>query len=116
MCDNSQIKQIDLPLFADARGLMTYFEGENQIPFSIKSAYWISAHRDAIIHEDNAVDNQKLVIALSGAIKIKVTVRGQDHVFELRRPHQALLLGKEANVEIYNMSFNSICLVLNSHE
>ena len=41
MISVKDVKLVELPKILDERGNLSFFENENQVPFSIARAYWI---------------------------------------------------------------------------
>jgi hypothetical protein len=66
-----EIKLLNFPKIQDARGNLSFVEGNNHIPFDIKRVYWIydvpgGADRGGHAHKDL----QQVIIAMSGSFML----------------------------------------------
>ena len=64
-------KIINLPKFLDNRGNLSFFEGENHLPFEVKRAYWIYDVPGGEARGGHAyMKNQEFIVALSGSFDV----------------------------------------------
>jgi dTDP-4-dehydrorhamnose 3,5-epimerase-like enzyme len=106
---------IRLPVVPDARGNLTFIEGQKHIPFEIRRVYYLydvpsGASRGGHAHREL----QQLLIALSGSFDVLVDNGKTKERFSLNRSHVGLYIGPFLWREIDNFSSNAICLVLAS--
>ena len=67
------VRIIELPKYLDARGNLSFAENNNQIPFTIKRTYWLYDVPGGVARGGHAeINNEELVIALSGSFDILV--------------------------------------------
>ena len=85
------IKQIQLPKIIDARGNLTFVEGENHIPFEIKRSYWIYDVPGGEIRGGHAFKEQKeFIIALSGSLDVVLDDGINQTTYSLNRSYYGL--------------------------
>jgi hypothetical protein len=111
--DDCQI--IELPKIYDARGSLTFVEGDRHIPFDIRRVYYLydvpgAAERGGHAH----VGLQQLLIAASGSFDVHLDDGVSRKSVSLNRPWKGLLIPQMIWREIKNFSGNSMCLVLAS--
>lgn len=110
----SDIKLINLPVVDDARGNLAFIQ-EGIIPFSFKRVYYLfdvpsSAYRGGHSH----IQQQELLIALSGSFEVIVDDGIDKKSFLLNKPNMGLHIPVGIWRELGNFSSGSVCLVLNS--
>lgn len=109
------IKFIELPKFMDERGNLTFVEGENHIPFSIKRTYMIYDVPGGEIRGSHAYKElDEVIIALSGAFDIVVEDGNDKVVLTLNRSYNAYYVPHGLWRTLQNFSTNALCLVLAS--
>jgi dTDP-4-dehydrorhamnose 3,5-epimerase-like enzyme len=110
-----ECKIIELPRISDPRGNLTFIEGNRNIPFAMKRAYWIydvpggeirGGHSYRMLHE--------LIIAVSGSFDVAVDDGRDKRVFSLNRSYYGLYVPNMIWRELENFSTNSLCLILAS--
>jgi dTDP-4-dehydrorhamnose 3,5-epimerase-like enzyme len=110
-----ECKIIELPRISDPRGNLTFIEGNRNIPFAMKRAYWIydvpggeirGGHSYRMLHE--------LIIAVSGSFDVAVDDGRSKRVFSLNRSYYGLYVPNMIWRELENFSTNSLCLILAS--
>ncbi len=110
----ADIRLIDIPKIHDVRGNLSVVEG-NTIPFDIKRVYYLydipsGAKRGGHAH----IDQEELLVSLSGSFEI-ILKDGQDEMLiTLNRPNVGLLIPKGIWRELQNFSAGSVCLVITS--
>ena len=106
---------IELPKFLDARGNLSFAEQKNHIPFEIKRTYWIY---DVPGGEDRGghafIENQEVIIALSGAFDVVVDDGTNKKTFTLNRSYYGLYIPKGLWRTMENFSTNSFALEFGS--
>ena len=109
------VRIIELPKFLDARGNLSFAEQNNHIPFEIKRTYWIY---DVPGGEDRGghafIENQEVVIALSGALDVVVDDGEHKKTFTLNRSYYGLYIPKGLWRTMGNFSTNSFALEFGS--
>lgn len=113
--DISDVRIIELPKFLDARGNLSFAENFAQIPFEIKRTYWLYDVPGGVNRGGHAeINNDEVVIALSGAFDIVVDDGGQSKTFALNRSYYGLYIPKGLWREIKEFSTNAIALEFGS--
>ena len=108
-------RTIQLPVVNDARGNLTFIEGDRHIPFSIERVYYLydvpggetrggHAHREL----------EQLLVAASGSFDVTVNDGTQEHRYSLNRSYVGLYIPRMIWREMENFSSGSVCLVLAS--
>jgi dTDP-4-dehydrorhamnose 3,5-epimerase-like enzyme len=111
----SGCRLIKLPVVRDARGNLTYIEGDRHVPFEIRRVYYLydvpggesragHAHREL----------EQLVIAASGSFDIVVDDGKNREKVTLNRSYVGLYIPNRVWREIENFSSGAVCLVLAS--
>ncbi len=111
----SDCKIIDLPKFLDARGNLSFAENFKQIPFEIKRTYWLYDVPGGIGRGGHAeINNEELIISLSGAFEIMVDDGIEQKTFTLNRSYYGLYIPKGLWREIKEFSTNALALEFGS--
>lgn len=110
-----EVKIINFPQVAEPRGNLSFLEGNNQVPFSIKRIYFLydvpsGATRGGHAHKKLS----ELVIALSGSFDVILDDGTEKKRIFLNRPHYGLFIPPGLWREIENFSSNSVLLALAS--
>ena len=106
---------IDLPKIHDARGNLTFIEGQNHIPFDIKRVYYLydvpgGAERGGHAH----IALHQLIIAMSGSFDVILDDGHDRKRVHLNRSYNGLIVGPMIWRELDNFSSGSVCMVLAS--
>lgn len=106
---------IDFPRIPDARGNLTFVEGNRHVPFDIKRVYYLydvpgGAHRGGHAHKNL----EQIVIAMSGSFDIALDNGQSRATVSLNRSYYGLYLPRMTWREVENFSSGSVCLVLAS--
>ena len=110
-----RVKLIQLPKILDRRGNLTFIEGHNQIPFSIKRTYWIYDVPGGQIRGGHAYKElEELIVALSGSFDVVLDDGVEKKTFSLNRSYVGLYVPKGMWRHIENFSTNSLAMVLAS--
>ena len=111
----SKVKIILLPKIEDARGNLSFLEGNNHIPFKIKRTYWIYDVPGGYNRGGHAFKNQdEFIIALSGSFDVIVDDGKEKSTFQLNRSYYGLYIPSTIWREMKNFSTNSLALVTSS--
>lgn len=106
---------IELPKYLDARGNLSFAQNFDQIPFEIKRTYWLYDVPGGIARGGHAeIENEELVIALSGSFEIVVDDGEQQKSFTLNRSYYGLYIPKGLWREIRDFSTNALALEFGS--
>ena len=109
------VKIINLPKIEDPRGNLSFIEGNNHIPFSIKRVYWIydvpggqyrGGHAYKELHE--------FIVALSGSFDVVLDDGKEKKKFSLNRSYYGLYVPNMIWRSLENFSTNALCMILAS--
>ncbi|AWI27014.1 sugar 3,4-ketoisomerase [Flavobacterium pallidum] len=105
---------IDIPIMHDVRGNLSVVEGDT-IPFKMNRIYYLydvpgGEERGGHAH----IENQAVVIALSGSFDVVLKDGRDEKSIMLNKPSQGLLVPTGIWREIRNFSSGSVCLVIAS--
>lgn len=110
-------KIIQLPKFLDNRGNLSFFENNNQIPFSIKRAYWIYDVPGGEIRGGHAYKSlQEFIIALSGSFDVVLNDGKEEKKISLNRSYMGLYVPKMVWRQLENFSTNALVLIVADQE
>lgn len=111
----SDAKIVELPKFLDDRGNLSFAENNNQIPFEIKRTYWLYDVPGGISRGGHAeINNEELIIAISGSFEICVDDGKKSKTFTLNRSYYGLYIPKGLWREIKEFSSNAVALEFGS--
>lgn len=106
---------IELPKYLDSRGNLSFAQNYTHIPFEIKRTYWLYDVPGGVSRGGHAeINNDEVVIALSGAFDIVVDDGIQQKTFTLNRSYYGLFIPKGLWREIKEFSTNAIALEFGS--
>ncbi|MDT4830753.1 TDP-4-oxo-6-deoxy-alpha-D-glucose-3,4-oxoisomerase [compost metagenome] len=111
----NNVRIIDLPRVPDARGNLTFIEGDRHVPFDIRRVYYLydvpgGAHRGGHAHRKL----HQLIIAMSGSFDITLDDGNTKFKYHLNRSYYGLYIPNMMWREIDNFSSGSVCMVLAS--
>jgi WxcM-like, C-terminal len=110
-----RVKLIQLPKILDPRGNLSFFENNNQIPFKIKSTYWIYDVPGGEIRGSHAFKkNEIFIVALSGSFDVILNDGNLEEKFSLNRSYFGLYVPNLIWRRIENFSTNSLALNVTS--
>jgi len=106
---------IDFPKIADARGNLSFIEGNSHVPFEIKRVFYLydvpsGATRGGHAHKKS----EQVIIALSGSFEVLLDDGYSKKSVFLNRPHYGLYIPTGIWRELDNFSSNSVALTLTS--
>jgi len=107
-----QVKLISLPKILDERGNLSFFESNNQIPFSIARSYWIYDVPGGETRGGHAYQSlQELIIALSGSFEVVLHDGKRQMKYMLNRSYMGLYVPNMVWRHLENFSTNSLALI-----
>lgn len=109
------IKEIKLPKFIDERGVLTYFENDNQIPFVIQNVSWIY-NNNLNNSSYELINTDELIISINGCFELILNDGKKEHKFNLACPSKAIYLPKFTYKKFKKFSKNSVVLVCSLNE
>lgn len=113
MIDN--IRRIELPRILDARGNLSFLEGEKNIPFDIKRVYWIYDVPGGETRGGHAYKTlNEFIIAISGSFDVVLDDGKTKSTHHLNRSYYGLYVPNMIWRTLENFSTNSLCLVMAS--
>lgn len=113
--DVNDCRIIELPKFLDERGNLSFVENNNQLPFAIKRTYWLYDVPGGVSRGGHAeINNEELIIAMSGAFDIMVDDGEKQKTFTLNRSYYGLYVPKGLWREIKDFSTNALALEFGS--
>jgi len=109
-------RTIELPVIHDARGNLTFIEGERHIPFLIQRVYYLydvpgGSERGGHAHKGL----HQLIIAMSGSFDVVLDDGSERKRFHLNRSYFGLYVCPMIWRELDNFSSGSVCMVLASN-
>jgi hypothetical protein len=107
---------IQLPKITDARGNLTFVEGNRHIPFDIKRVYYLydvpgGSERAGHAHRQL----QQLFIAMSGSFDLHLDDGYTKQTYHMNRSYYGLYVGPMIWRDLDNFSSGAVCMVLASH-
>jgi len=113
--NSSGIRKIDLPRILDARGNLSFIEGNHHVPFAIERAYWIYDVPGGETRGGHAYKTLcEFVVAVSGSFDLVLEDRQGRTVRTLNRSYHGIYVPNGVWRSLENFSTNSLCLVLAS--
>lgn len=116
MHNMNKVQMLELPQQGDERGHLVIVEGNRDIPFEIKRAFYIYGS-DADVVRGQHANRQSEFVLINVAGKSKVKVKdgeGNEAIFCLNRPHTGIYLPTMVWKDMYDFSEDSVLLVLAS--
>jgi len=106
---------IDLPKIQDARGNLTFIEGNRHVPFEVRRVFYLYDVPGGSTRAGHALRTcEQLIISLSGSFDVVLDDGRQKQRFNMNRSYYGLYVTPLTWREIDNFSSNSVCLVLAS--
>lgn len=109
-----KIQLIQLPVIEDVRGNLAFLQNDI-LPFELKRIYYLfdvpsTAFRGGHSH----INQQEILIALSGSFEVVLNDGSQKKTFLLNKPNIGLLIPTGIWRELQNFSSGAVCLVVAS--
>lgn len=103
---------IQLPKFLDGRGNLSFFENDNQIPFTIRRVHWIydvpgGEERGGLAYKTT----EEFIVAMSGSFDVLVDDGQQQYRFSLNRSYMGVYVPAGTWRMIDNYSTNSVAVI-----
>lgn len=116
MNDINGVRMLEFPQRGDERGHLVIVEGNKDIPFEIKRAFYIYGSDLDVVRGQHANRQSEFVlINVSGTSKVKVRdCKGNEVIYCLDRPYIGLYIPVMIWKEMYDFSCDSVLLVLAS--
>ena len=109
------VRIIELPKILDERGNLSFAENNNQIPFVIKRTYWLYDVPGGVARGGHSeINNEELIIALSGSFDILVDDGQRQKTITLNRSYYGLYIPRGLWREIKEFSTNAFALEFGS--
>ena len=110
-----QCSIIELPKIPDHRGNLSFIEGENHVPFSIKRVYYLYDVPGGESRAGHALKTcHAFIVAISGSFDIHIDNGEEKETFQLNRSYYGLHMPPMCWRFIDNFSSGAVCLVLAS--
>jgi hypothetical protein len=110
-----EIRVVDLPRIPDARGNLTFVEGERHIPFSIARVFYLYDVPGGESRAGHALRTcQQFIVAMSGSFDVFVDDGVENRRYHLNRSYNGLYLPALIWRELDNFSSGSVCSVFAS--
>ena len=111
-----KVKMLEFPQNGDERGHLVIVEGEKDIPFAIKRAFYIyGSDRDVVRGQHANRRTEFVLINVAGKSKVKIKDgEGNEIIFCLNRPHTGLYIPTMVWKDMYDFSEDSVLLCLAS--
>jgi dTDP-4-dehydrorhamnose 3,5-epimerase-like enzyme len=107
-----KVRIIELPKILDERGNLSFFENNQQIPFTIARTYWIYDVPGGEVRGGHAYkDMQEVIIALSGSFDVVLHDGNKEQVFTLNRSYFGLYVPKLIWRHMENFSTNALAFI-----
>ncbi len=106
---------LEFPDLGDERGNLVVIEGNIQIPFDIKRAFYIYGSDATVVRGQHAnLRSEFVLINVAGTSKVKVDDGDETTVIELNQPRMGVYLPKMLWKEMYDFSPDSVLLVFSN--
>ena len=112
----NKVQMLEFPQRGDERGHIVIVEGNKDIPFEIKLAFYIYGSDADVVRGQHANRKSEFVlINVAGTSKVKVKDgEGNEAIYCLNRPHTGIYLPTMVWKDMYDFSSDSVLLVLAS--
>ncbi len=107
---------IEFPQKGDYRGHLVIIEGNIDIPFEIKRAFYIFGSQNNVVRGQHAnIKTEFVLINIAGSSKVRIKDgRGKERIYCLDRPHMGIYIPIMVWKEMYDFSEDSVLLCLAS--
>lgn len=111
----SKCRIIDLPRIADARGNLTFIEGQNHIPFDIKRVYYLYDVPGGSDRGEHAHKNlHQFMVCMSGSFDVCLDDGFESKRIQLNRSYFGIYICPMIWRYLDNFSSGAVCMVLAS--
>ena len=108
-------KIINFKDLGDERGKLVVIEGNKDIPFDIKRAFYIyNSDHDVIRGQHANRESEFVLINVAGSSKVRITDSKEEFIVELNKPMMGVYIPKMIWKDMYDFSQDSVLLVLAS--
>ena len=112
----SDCRVIELPKVTEARGNLTFVEGQRHIPFAIERVYYLYDVPGGSVRGGHAHKGlHQLIVAMSGSFDVLLDDGLKKKRFHLARSYYGLYVCPMVWRELTNFSSGSVCMVLASN-
>ena len=112
---NKMYEIIEFKDLGDERGKLVVIEGEKDIPFDIKRAFYIYGSDSDVVRGEHAnINSEFVLINVAGKSKVLITDGTEKEIVVLDKPMMGVYLPKMIWKEMYDFSEDSVLLVLAS--
>lgn len=103
---------IQLPKFLDERGNLSFFENDNQIPFTIRRVHWIydvpgGEERGGVAYKTT----EEFIVAMSGSFDVVVRDAEREWKFTLNRSYMGVYIPAGLWRAVVDFSSNSVAMI-----
>ncbi|PXY43456.1 sugar 3,4-ketoisomerase [Flavobacterium hydrophilum] len=110
----NNIQLIKLPVIEDYRGNLAFLQND-VLPFELKRVYYLfDVPSNAFRGGHSHIDQQSIIIALSGSFEVVLDDGFERKTFFLNKPNLGLLVPTGIWRELQNFSSGAVCLVVAS--
>ena len=116
MHNMNKVQMLEFQQYGDERGHLVIVEGNKDIPFEIKRAFYIYGSDHDVVRGQHAnKESEFVLINVAGTSKVKVKAgEGNEEIYCLDRPHTGIYLPTMVWKDMYDFSSDSVLLVLAS--
>ena len=116
MHNMNKVKMLEFQQCGDERGHLVIVEGNKDIPFDIKRAFYIYGSDANVVRGQHANrESEFVLINVAGKSKVRVKDgEGNEAIYCLNRPHTGIYLPTMVWKDMYDFSEDSVLLVLAS--
>ena len=106
---------VQLPRIEDARGNLSFIEGNLHIPFPIQRVYWVYDVPGGAARDGHAYRTlEEFIIAASGSFDVAIDDGRHEQVVQLNRSYVGIYIPPGVWRTLENFSSNSVALILAS--
>ena len=111
-----EVRMLEFPQKGDERGHLVIVEGMKDVPFDIKRIFYIyGSDKDVVRGQHANLKSQFVLVNVAGKSKVRVKDGlGNEAVFSLNRAHTGIYLPEMVWKDMYDISEDSVLLVLSS--
>ena len=108
----SEVRLINLPKVLDERGNLSFFQNNDQIPFTIERVYWLYDVPGGETRGGHAYKNQsELIVALSGSFDVVLSQGSVERIITLNRSYFGLFIPQMVWRHLENFSTNALAFI-----